>query len=117
MPWISVQRLRVVISIQIIPFGSELECAPLQPVSMRWREERASRRILLSVRRTTLVVFAPGPVHACIGIVLGLSGDRVAIAKQELLVGVVLEVVIAAHVDHRRGLRLCGGNSFRAVSE
>ena len=64
-----------------------------------------------------LVVFSPGPVHARIGIVLGLSGDRMAVAKEKLLVGVVLEVVITANIDHGRSLRLRRGKAFAPVGK
>ena len=43
---------------------------------------------------------SPRPVHTHIGVVFGLAGDRVAVAKQELFTGVMLEVVVAADVDH-----------------
>src|SRR4051812_21170184 len=60
------------------------------------------------------VVLAPGPVHAYVGKVLSLAGHRVAIAEQELLVWIVLEVVIATEVDHGGRLVLGSGNSFTA---
>ena len=64
-----------------------------------------------------VLVFPPGPVHADVGVVLRLPGDGVAVAEQELLVGIVLEVVVAAHVDHGGGLRLRRGKAFAAVGE
>ena len=41
-------------------------------------------------------IFAPGPVHAHVRIVLGLAGNGVSVTEKKLLVGVVLEVVVAA---------------------
>jgi hypothetical protein len=42
-------------------------------------------------------------------VVFRLAGNRVAVAKQELLAGVMLEMLVAAHVDHGGALSLrCG---------
>src|SRR5271170_1409685 len=40
-----------------------------------------------------------------------------AVAEKELLVGVVLEVVIAANVDHRRASSLCCSKPFAPMRE
>src|ERR1019366_9381757 len=39
---------------------------------------------------------SPRPVHTHIGVVFGLAGDRVAVAKQELFTGVMVEASVCA---------------------
>src|SRR5271156_5659315 len=111
MPCISVQRPRIVISIYVIPSEYRLRDLISETVPV-WRhgKERICRGALL-------VVFSPSPVHADVSVIFGLSGNRVAVAKKKLLVGVVLEVVVTANVDHSGSLRLRGGKAFPPVSK
>src|SRR5271157_3263602 len=59
-----------------------------------------------------VLVFTPSPVHARVSVILCLAGDRMSIAEQELFAGMMLEMVIAANVDHRRAFGLCRGITF-----
>ncbi len=52
------------------------------------------------MRGSGAIVLSPCPVHAGIGVVLGLPRDEVALIEQELLTGVVLEVIGPSQVDH-----------------
>src|SRR5271157_2638810 len=111
MPWISVQRLRVVISIRcVLPCGSAVT-AGLSRRSFRSSSVHRSLHPAVS-RRVLLVLFSPGPVHACVGVIFCLAGDGVAVTEQELLAGVTLEMVVAPHVDHRRAPSLRRGIAF-----
>src|SRR5581483_6384891 len=40
----------------------------------------------------------PSPIHADIRIILGLTSEGVPVTKEDLLTGVVLEMVVAAHI-------------------
>src|SRR6202034_4586876 len=64
-----------------------------------------------------LVVLAPRPVHADVGVILRLPGDRVSVAEEELLVRIVLEMVDAAEIDQRGGLCLRRGQAFFSVGK
>src|ERR1700722_17582585 len=82
---------------------------PLHPV--------ASRRVLLIVIFSFVVFSTPSPIHAHVGIVLRLPGDRMAVTEQELFIGIVFEVVIAADVDHCRSPGLGGHETFAPMRE
>jgi len=68
-------------------------------------------------RLRSSLIFSPGPVHACIGVILCLAGYGVAVAEQKLLAGVMLEVVVASHVDHRRAPSLRRRKAFAPMRE
>src|ERR1035438_10409446 len=67
-------------------------------------------------RSRLLVVLAPGPIHAEIGVVLSLPGDGVAVGKQQLH-ALAFQMVITARVDHCRCFGLRGGDPVAAMSE
>src|ERR1700678_4306188 len=111
MPCMSVHRPRTVISIHPILSDYKLQSLISKPVLVgRHGQERIARGVFF-------VVFSPGPVHADVSVIFGLSGNRVAVAKEKLLVGITLEVVIAANVDQGGSLRLRSGKAFAAVGK
>src|SRR5579871_6472415 len=118
MPCSSVKKARVVTSIVAIssvrsPAQATRETQPVLIAMRVWRcREEGLGLVLVG---GIVLVLAPGPVHAGVGIVFCLPRDRVAVAEQELLVGIVLEVIVAADVDHGRSLHLRRCQAFAAV--
>jgi hypothetical protein len=70
-------------------FAADLK---LEPIDISWPIEPEHRLV-------RLVTLSPGPVHADIGVVFRLSGDGMAVAEQELLSGMIFEVVVTANVN------------------
>src|ERR1035438_292396 len=64
-----------------------------------------------------VLIFSPRPVHAHVGVVLRLPGNRVTVAEQELLARVLFEVVVAPYVDQRGGLCLRSCDTFPSMRE
>src|ERR1017187_4729881 len=103
---ISVQSPRTVISIcYALPGGSAVKPAT-SPRSLKSRCVYRASYPGGGDRVGLILVFPPRPVHADIGVGFRLAGNRVAVAKQELLAWVVLEVIVAAYVDQRRSFGL-----------
>lgn len=46
-----------------------------------------------------VLLFAPGPVEADVGVVLGHAGDGMSIGEQKLMIR-IFEMVVSADVDH-----------------
>src|SRR5580704_1237396 len=108
MPCTRVQRLRAVISIYRASAVGRPQRRPRSSGSLK-SVHRPLHPVVACGVLLVIVFSTPSPIHACVGIILRLTGDRVAVAEQELFIGIALEVVIAADVYHCRatGLGRC----------